>query len=608
MLGPVCGLTSVTLAVPYASSVRNTSGNTWEFVLNESAENVTVLRNGGNAVDLGALAPGRHTFDMTGFSDWDIKVTQQTPVAPWTEISNAANAFTWFEQGNGLAVNSDPLSEHFGVVYVLNPRTTQVTAPGTRDMGEGVYSLTADLQGVDLSTAAWTVPDPNDTSQAKAPGWSTDPGQPLNPWRMTLDGGGNLIVSDWTDLYGGIKYASPDLTTGGLVLATENGDTGGTPGQGGPLHGSIVSVPMVTGTLENDLTVWAMDEDLAYDGTEPPTDTGEGNSIWRWDVGSSTGYDVAPTLVVNVDNIPKTTDNRFNFMSNNTGILANAIYSPEHNKFYLTERRDDGNQAGLIVVTPDGVNGNSPTLEWSSLQFSIDNNLDGHNTLTNGDSGGTTGCSDNGGTSSQGSCQIQDIFRRTGGGMVLSPDGTKLYLHFTGLFANNTHLGTDSANDGAVVIIPLDDNGVPAISPDLSNLMSIDTTGNDANAQRREVVLDAAGNVYTTNNNVELLQVFSPGGATVATTSSDGTFTVVPFSEGTLGDHDGDDDVDAADYVAWRKLPSMFGDAQGYTDWRAHFGEGTDPGASNRGGVPEPSSLAFLVLAVSGLAIHRRDR
>src|SRR5438270_12176312 len=94
-------------ATPYASSVRNTSGNTWEFVLNEAADNVTVLRNGANPVNLGGLAAGRYTFDMSGFSTFDVKVAKNAPVA-WTAISSSSNVATMFRVGNDVITNNNP--------------------------------------------------------------------------------------------------------------------------------------------------------------------------------------------------------------------------------------------------------------------------------------------------------------------------------------------------------------------------------------------------------------------------------------------------------------------------------------------------------------------
>jgi hypothetical protein len=139
-------------AAPYASGVRNTGNNVWQFVLNAPADNVRVLRDGGNAVELGALAAGRHTFNMTNFNSFDIVVTDSAPVG-WTRISDPANRFTNFEQPTGLAISTDPSSPFFGTIYVNNSRTN-ATVTG-RPMGAGIYALTADLLGV-----AWPTTSP----------------------------------------------------------------------------------------------------------------------------------------------------------------------------------------------------------------------------------------------------------------------------------------------------------------------------------------------------------------------------------------------------------------------------------------------------------------
>jgi hypothetical protein len=66
------------------------------------------------------------------------------------------------------------------------------------------------------------------------------------------------------------------------------------------------------------------------------------------------------------------------------------------------------------------------------------------------------------------------------------------------------------------------------------------------------------------------------------------------------GDHNGDGKVDAADYVAWRKLPGSFGgDPGGYNDFRENFGEGGPGGGGSA--VPEPA--AWLIGALSFLAM-----
>jgi hypothetical protein len=66
-------------------------------------------------------------------------------------------------------------------------------------------------------------------------------------------------------------------------------------------------------------------------------------------------------------------------------------------------------------------------------------------------------------------------------------------------------------------------------------------------------------------------------------------------SPGQPGDYNEDGKVDAADYVAWRKLPGLFGgDPAGYNTWRENFGEGSAGGAA---GVPEPTTFVSLITA-----------
>jgi hypothetical protein len=72
------------------------------------------------------------------------------------------------------------------------------------------------------------------------------------------------------------------------------------------------------------------------------------------------------------------------------------------------------------------------------------------------------------------------------------------------------------------------------------------------------------------------------------------------------GDHNADGKVDAADYVAWRKLPGTFGgDPGGYNEWRENFGEPA-PGGSQQ--VPEPGCYALIVsIVVASLLARTRS-
>lgn len=81
-----------------------------------------------------------------------------------------------------------------------------------------------------------------------------------------------------------------------------------------------------------------------------------------------------------------------------------------------------------------------------------------------------------------------------------------------------------------------------------------------------------------------------------------GLLQVGPVITAIPGDYNGDGQIDARDYVLWRKSPDAHGNSIGYDAWRASFGNSLGGGTNaGLGGGPVPEPTCFL-LAIAGLA------
>jgi hypothetical protein len=114
---------------------------------------------------------------------------------------------------------------------------------------------------------------------------------------------------------------------------------------------------------------------------------------------------------------------------------------------------------------------------------------------------------------------------------------------------------------GAILVIPLDANGLPDIQVSdngtpgdptddfITNMESITINSNNNFHVTHEIKLDAAGNLYTSNSSAERVEVWSPGGNTRAITTSTGTFSVQTIA-GVTGDFNNDGQWNCADINA----------------------------------------------------------
>lgn len=323
-------------ATPYASGVRVDAGVV-SFILNESADNVTVVLDGGASTqNLGARAAGTHTFNLGAATSFEIVVKKDGSPGylhgALNQISSDSNILNRFTSQRGVAVNKNPASPLFGRIYVS---VSAAGTAGTRSLGDGVYVLNADQSEVaGLGTNALTG------------GLDFAVGGAEGPHRITVGADDNLYIGDWSDAGGSLFVTDPNVGNGQNVLP-------GLRGSAFPVgttrsHGSI-SAAWIEGSLgAGNLTVYVIDEDLQ---TNPTATTGtERNSVWRWDVGAGPFPAAGPPVKL------------MSPLIGTASQLADLARGPD-GKWYVSQRRAvPATTTGVYVRSPDG----STTL-WNSL-------------------------------------------------------------------------------------------------------------------------------------------------------------------------------------------------------------------------------------------------
>ena len=197
----------VSMAVPYAAQVVK-SGNTVNFVLNQNAQGITVLLDGSVPLTPSVTTnAGAKTFDMTGYSSFQIIVTGNTARA-WTQFI-ADGTDRNFYLPRGVAINKNPGSPNFGKVYV-GESYAGPTGAG-RTTANGVYVLNANGVadgGVKTGGVDWNT----DTNKASA------------PYRSVIGPDNHLYVAD---LFNDRAYEfNDDLSVATEVIDASNKSSG----------------------------------------------------------------------------------------------------------------------------------------------------------------------------------------------------------------------------------------------------------------------------------------------------------------------------------------------------------------------------------------------
>jgi hypothetical protein len=462
-------------ATPYASNVRVT-GSTVSFILNEPADMLLYRVNNGFYQTLDGTTKGTKSFllgaptdkfaiiaaknALTGYTiptGDTIAVaasglSQPTSASGFNLISDDTNPFSRYNSPRGASVSINPNAPNFGTIYIANSAAGTTTGV-IRSLGDGLYALNADQS--DAFGYGDTAQDPGNFFDGIAASANS-------PFKVYAATNGEVFTADFSDANSCVYRAKADLTApdGGVqVLAVIGGPATLPPGQ---THGSSMSVYVEGSYAAGTLVVYATDEDLR---TLPAPGDDDRSSVWRYEInGAPLPSAVVPTRV-------------------NQSIICVPIAVADVNrgsdgKWYVTQNRAAGNEAGIFVLDPNGV-----TL-FDSL------------TATRALLGNPTAV---------------DIFRNVQASTV-SPD-----QNWLGLMLNNSD----------VAVVPLI-NGIP----DIANRLVVDT-GTDINSGR-DISFDAAGNLHYVSSGQALYRVLAPGGETWATTTSEAgsyTFNVRPGPE-----------------------------------------------------------------------------
>ena len=467
------------VAAPYASAVT-VSGDTVTFILNESADSVKVVFNGGASTLVIGASPepaGLKTFSKATFSSFRIEVEKNAGPG-WKsgvlqQISQDTNDLVKFANGRGVAVNRFPnTGPLFGRIYttvatkaVAAPVTVPPTA--TRETDEGIYALNADFSATALGSGALRGGLTFDTTATGAEG----------PYRLSVGAGGDLFITDWSDTNGSVYKTDGNVAGGKNVLggpigliapATNNFPLGTTR-----IHGSISAVVTEGSEAANNLKLWVIDEDLQAN----PEATGQTmrNSIWLWDMAGEPLPMVNPPVDFTSASTMGTTGIGF---ASQTSDLAR---SPD-GTFYKLQRRSAGAESGIFAVGAAGERLPSHT------EITAIGSLPAFRAYS-------------------GDVNVVDPFLEAG--------------------------ACDVSEDNWLAVLRRSDNAIHFVKVsmgliDFSSHVLLYTTPTTTIA--RDIAFDIAGNIYTISSGQAVLRVYAPGGHTRATTTSTGTFGIIELT------------------------------------------------------------------------------
>jgi hypothetical protein len=450
-------------AAPFASNVIR-AGTNVSFILNEPADSLTYSINGGAQIALDGSTNGTKTFALGSPSDTFSILAGKTDTVGYTipsggsiaaisnglsvatnqsgtrQISDDSNAFTRYNSPRGVTVSNNPNAPTFGTVYISNS-AAGTTSGVVRTLGDGMYAIHADQS--DAFGYGNTAQDPGNKFDGL--------GNSANsPFRTFVAANGDVYVADFSDANSNIWRLNSDLTTDDQMLAVVAGPSTLPPGAN---HGSTTAVYVEGSAAAGNLVMYTLDEDLTTNVTTGSGSTTDKNSLWRYDINASAlPFAGMPTKINQTNEL--------------TPAASSDLTRGADGKFYLSQNRSAGGEAGIVVLDAAG--------------NKLFDSLSASRTLLSNPS-------------------AIDIYRNVQG-IDVSPDQKWLAAVL---------------NNSDVSVIPLL-NGIP----DLANRLIVDT-GTDI-ISGRDIAFDVAGNLHYVSSGQAIYRVLAPGGPTLAVTSWDG--------------------------------------------------------------------------------------
>lgn len=336
----------------YAYSLRHSVSNevhTFAFRSTGEAKSASVIltnteNNQEMTFPLESVIEGMNTLKIEeskipyGTYNWAVQIESE----PRSE-AKIAFRLSSTNSGSGVAVNTDPNSNYFGQVYFSDSYATK-----------GIHMLNADLSKARTSALF--------SSEFAG-------GQYYSPGRLAINPNNSYVyIADWLDAHGGIYYFNPALTTRLNTFLMGTRESSGRIVAGTTAIGSSTSGLCFQGTGA-DTKLYAFEEDY-------PTENA--NRLCRYDIGTSSTWNKAPSETYNsVSNLMLNTN--VSLVANDKGVWLSQIRGVGNNTasvpafVFMKNSGIVAYNSGSKLPTLNGCNGGALAVNTDNTLLAVTN-------------------------------------------------------------------------------------------------------------------------------------------------------------------------------------------------------------------------------------------